>query len=64
MSDVFDVILKQLAAEKEPVSKSILAGAPVDYAKYQLLCGQIRGLSVAEQAVKDLAKKYREDDDE
>jgi len=39
-------------------------GAAKDFAEYKELCGAIRGLRTAQEELKDLVRKLKEDDDD
>ena len=60
-------LLSYLAGEikKQYDEKSafIADGRAVDYAEYRHVCGQIRGLALAEQLCKDLVQRLEHDDE-
>lgn len=64
MSDVFEVLKQKCEEEIVVVTDALTKGSPENYATYQHLCGQIRGLRLAQQKIKDLSRAYKEDDDE
>lgn len=60
----FDVVLKELEDRIEMVSKAVSDGCANDFAEYKSLTGEIRGLSLAQNIVKDLLRKLERDEDE
>ena len=67
---VFDVLEEKLAAAQRTCEESLTEGAAKsfdavnDYAAYRELCGVIRGLATARREVADLARHYRDTDDD
>ena len=63
-----DQILALLTSKYEDRKKTLIEflcdGAAKDFADYKNLCGEIRGLSVAQEETKDLVRKLKELDDE
>ena len=63
-----ETILSVLAAKNQEkldiLTNSLVTGSAKDYAAYTYMCGQIRGLKVAQNSIEDLAKAQMEDDDE
>ena len=62
--DALEVLVKECREKKEQLSQALMGAAAKDYAEYRAICGEIRGLSYAEQAIKDLAKKLENSDDD
>lgn len=63
MNTVFDVLIKQLDESASSVNQALCTGSATDFPEYRYLCGQYRGLLVAKNLIKDLAKNYQEDYD-
>ena len=63
-----DQLLALLVSKYEDRKKHLIEflydGGAKDYAEYKSLCGEIRGLSVAQEETKDLVRKLKELDDE
>lgn len=63
-----DQILALLTSKYEDRKKTLIEflcdGAAKDYADYKNLCGEIRGLSVAQEEIKDLVRKLKELDND
>ena len=63
-----DQILALLISKYEDRKKILIEflcdGAAKDYAEYKNLCGEIRGLSVAQEETKDLVRKLKELDND
>ena len=56
-------LLKEVDKLLEDQSVFLNGGGAKDFAEYRHVCGVIRGLTHAEQLVKDLAKKLEYSDD-
>ena len=63
MDKTFEVLLKQVRDKREQVIEAVSNNAAKDYSEYQKLCGEIRGLSIAEGFILDLAKKLEFSDE-
>lgn len=63
MDKTFEVLLKQVRDKREQIIEAVSNSAAQDYAHYQKLCGEIRGLSLAEGFILDLAKKLEFSDE-
>lgn len=63
-----DQLLTLLVSKFEDRKKTLIEflcdGAAKDYAEYKNLCGEIRGLSVAQEETKDLVRKLKELDND
>lgn len=59
-------IIKERINEKQafPVTIMFSEGIAKDYAEYRAMCGEIRGLSIAEGFILDLADQMERHDDE
>ena len=64
MSDrALGVLAKQLREKREQLVEALAGVSAQDYAEYRAMCGEIRGLLIAERFTSDLAK-HLEDSDE
>jgi hypothetical protein len=61
---IIDVTLTFINERREPIQQALGDGVAKDYAEYQRLCGELRGLAVVEMYLKHLAKKLEQDDDD
>jgi hypothetical protein len=62
--NALEVLVKECREKKEQLSQALMGAAAKDYAEYRAICGEIRGLSYAEETIKDLAKKLENSDDD
>jgi hypothetical protein len=63
MDKTLEVLLKQLRDKRDQIVEAVSNNAAKDYSEYQKLCGEIRGLSLAEGFILDLAKKMEFSDE-
>lgn len=56
-------LLKEIDKLREDQAVFLNGGGAKDFAEYRHVCGVIRGLTHADQLVKDLAKKMEYSDD-
>ena len=56
-------LLKEIDKLREDQAVFLNGGGAKDFAEYRHVCGVIRGLTHADQLVKDLAKKLEYSDD-
>ena len=56
-------LLKEIDRLREDQAVFLNGGGAKDFAEYRHVCGVIRGLTHADQLVKDLAKKLEYSDD-
>lgn len=63
MEKAFEIILKQVRDKRDQIVEAVANNAAKDFADYQKLCGEIRGLSLAEGFILDLAKKMEFSDE-
>ena len=61
---VFDVLEEKLAAAQRASEESLTEGAAKSFDEYRHTCGVIRGLATARREIADLAKNYREFEDD
>ena len=64
MDQTLELLLSQIDNQRKTVLINLGDGAAKDYASYQNMTGYIRGLSVAESMIKDLAQRMETYDDE
>ena len=62
--DAFDVLVDELDKEVKSKQDWLGSGQAKDYAEYQRVCGEIRGLLSAGRNILDLKKKMEHSDDE
>jgi hypothetical protein len=63
MDKVLEVLLKQVRERRDQLIIAISQSAAKDFAEYQKLCGEIRGLSTTEGYILDLAKLMEQSDE-
>jgi hypothetical protein len=63
MDKTLEVLLKQYREKRISIADAISSGAAKDYAEYRALCGEVRGLLIAELYVQDLAKNLENSDE-
>lgn len=63
MSRSIESVLKEIQGKKQQIVEVVATSAAKDYAEYQKLCGEIRGLSIAEGYILDLVKHMEQSDD-
>ena len=61
--DAIEFLISKLNEEQKAISESLVEGNAKDFAHYQYLCGQSRGLLIAHSIIKDLASTLEQDDD-
>ena len=61
---VFDVLETKLADIQRSQEDFVTQGGAKDHATYRDACGVIRGLALARQEIRDLAKNQMEHDDD
>jgi hypothetical protein len=61
---VFDVLDIKLADLQRSQEEFVTGGGIKDFAGYKEVCGVIRGLAAARRELQDLAKNYRDGDDD
>lgn len=60
----FDVVLKELKERVDMLSTALVNACASDYAEYKHMCGEIRGLSYAQNIINDLVRRLERDEDE
>jgi hypothetical protein len=58
-----EVLLKQVREKRDQIVEAVANNAAKDYSEYQKLCGEIRGLSLTEGFILDLAKNMEFSDE-
>jgi hypothetical protein len=58
-----DVVMKDIEERRKSIVNALCDGAAHDYASYQNMCGEIRGLSLAHSFLTDLVRKMESDDE-
>lgn len=61
---LLEVIIRKIEERKQSVIDALANGAAADYAAYQNLVGQVRGLAAAQMETNDLLRKVKEVDDD
>jgi len=61
---VFDVLEEKLLASQRACEETLTEGAVKSFDEYRHTCGVIRGLALARREITDLARHYRENDDD
>lgn len=63
MDKILEVLLKQVRERRDQLIIAVSQNAAKDFAEYQKLCGEIRGLSTTEGYILDLAKLMEQSDE-
>lgn len=63
MDKTLEVLVEQVREKRQQIVDAVSTSAAKDYAEYQRLCGEIRGLSLAEGYILDLMKRLEFSDD-
>ena len=62
---ILEYVRTKLEERKDTLVQYLCGGAAKDYAHYKDVCGEIRGLSVAQSEISDLVRKIiKEPEDE
>jgi len=61
--DGIELLLKRNADERNAMIEVVISGNASDFANYKNICGVIRGLDLADEHIRDLAKRMTPDDD-
>ena len=64
MDQTLELLLSRIDDQRKQVIINLGDGAAKDFASYQNMVGYIRGLSVAESIIKDLAQRMETFEDE
>ena len=60
---IIELIKKQIHIKQSQLADALASGAAKDYAQYQFICGEIRGLTAVEMYLIDLAKNLEQFDE-
>lgn len=63
MDKAFEIVIAQLKEKHQQLVEAVATNSCRDFAEYQKLCGEIRGLSIAEGFILDLTKLMEQSDD-
>ncbi len=63
MATAFSVVQKELELRKNSLVDALANGAAEDFADYKRIVGEIRGLSLADELLKDLERKLEQIDE-
>jgi hypothetical protein len=63
MEKALFIVLEQIKEKRDQIATAVSTSAAKDYAEYQKLCGEIRGLSIAEGFIYDLLKHMEQSND-
>lgn len=61
---VFDVLKKNIEAERASAVDFLVGGSAIDFAAYREVVGLIRGLESGLRTIEDLSRSYRDNDDD
>ena len=59
-----ELLVSKYEDRKQHLIEFLCNGGVKDFAEYKSLCGEIRGLSAAQEEIKDLVRKLKELDDD
>lgn len=63
MDKTLELVINQLKEKRQQLVEAVATNSCKDFAEYQKLCGEIRGLSIAEGFILDLTKLMEQSDD-
>lgn len=61
--DTLDYLIQKIGDERDAIADCLVNGNLEDYAQYQFLCGQARGLLAAQVIIQDLKTNLEQNDD-
>lgn len=64
MDKILEIIKHQINEKQTQIAQAMSEGAAKDYAEYRGMCGEYRGLSIAEGYILDLANQMERNNDE
>ena len=64
MDKALEIIKESINEKQAFLAKAVSEGIAKDYAEYRAMCGEIRGLSIAEGFILDLADQMERNNDE
>jgi len=63
MEKSLEIVMSQIDQRRNDLVTAVAVNTVKDWAEYQRICGEIRGLSTAEGYILDLVKNMERDDD-
>jgi thioredoxin reductase len=63
MNDTLEYLINKIGDERNNIADCLVGGNLQDFAQYQFLCGQARGLLAAQVIIQDLASQLEHSDD-
>ena len=63
MNDTLEYLIKKIGEERTNIADCLINGNLNDFAQYQFLCGQARGLLAAQVIIQDLKSHLEQNDD-
>ena len=64
MDNSLEVLHEQCIERRNNITDALSGGVAKDYAEYRAMCGEIRGLSLAEGYILDLADQMERNNDD
>ena len=64
MDKTLEIVKEKINEKQAQLAHAMGEGAAKDYAEYRAICGEIRGLSIAEGFILDLADQMERNQDE
>ncbi len=64
MDKTLAIVKERINEKQAQLAHAVSEGTMKDYAEYRAICGEIRGLSIAEGFILDLADQMERHDDE
>ncbi len=61
--DVLTLLIKHMEDDKQAFMTAVTRGAPKDFAEYQGICGQIRGIVNCQGRVNDMILRLQKEND-
>ena len=63
-NEILELLTSKLEDRKKNLIEFLAQGSAKEFAEYKSLCGEIRGLTVAQEEAKDLVRRLKELDNE
>lgn len=63
MNDTLEYLIEKIGEERTNIADCLVNGNLQDFAQYQFLCGQARGLLAAQVIIQDLKSHLEHNDD-
>ena len=64
MDKTLEIIKERINEKQAQLAHAVGGGVAKDYAEYRAICGEIRGLSIAEGFILDLADQMERNNDD